>query len=405
MVALATVVVATVVATVRSCFMDTQIKMPDPLPTTNGGDFFGRFNIRNIILGVLLLVLVSISGYTFYRIGVAPSQTSTEEMSPYAQLEMDVTYARAEELLQEGDLDAARTLYLEVLKNVEGPEQEGQILYKIALTETRTDSESAVARLKSIATSDTYSNILRAYAVQRLGLMFYYVDDRDRVVPLIFESEPYASFYQEEDILLSLRRVFDYASTFYPLAIAELRSAAWYANEIRYVDVAERAVLVEQYLPIIEEKLTNADRDVERTINLNNPRTLIPEALYLKAVVIARLDIAGLAFDGEQAFRETLEYVSVDGTPEDEAFTRYGYATYLLASTPTPEDEVKDLLQSVIENPDAYPALMRMLVNERGDALGQKKGLVQVANFWEEFKILLISLGWSEDEFIIEGEV
>lgn len=373
-----------------------------PQKTSVAGAFWSS-RARVTILGALALVFIALAGYAVYQ-AVIVDVPEESPVSPYAQLEADATYASAETLLRAGEYDAARTLYLEALKNVRGPEQEAQILYKIALTETQSDPRSATVRLKSIVVDAGYPDIQRAYAAQRLGLMFYSVDDKDYLVSQIFADEPYATFYQEGDTLLALRRLFDYASTFYPLAHAELQSAAWYANEIKYADDTNRAELAEQYLPIIEQKLANADRDIERMLPLSNPRTLIPGAMYWKAAVTARLDIAGLAFDGERAFREALDYILLEGTPEEEAYARYGYAVYLFTDSDKEgsEEEARAIFQPVIENIDDYPAIKRLLADERGDVLEQKDMLVNIAQSWEEFKNILILLGWSEDDFLVE---
>lgn len=360
------------------------------------------FRARGVVLGVLAVMLAGLAGYAAYQMILVDAPE--ESVNPYVQLEADATYARAEALLREREHDRARALYLEALENTRGPEQEAQVLYKIALTEIQSDPGSAVARLKAIAANDSYTDIQRAYAVQRLGLMFYYVDDKDYLVSQIFKDEPYAAFYQEGDALLALRRLFDYASTFYPLAIAELQSATWYANEIKHASDAERPALAEEYLPLIEQKFLNADRDIERTMPLGNARTLIPGAMYWKAAVTARLDIAGLAFDGEQAFRDALEYISVEGSSEEEAFARYGYAAYLFTDSDQEgsEEEARELFRPVVENIDAYPAVKRMLADEREDVLEQKAMIVKMAQSWEEFRNLLILLGWPEDTFVIE---
>lgn len=345
-------------------------------------------------LVVLLLLLV---GYALYRVGT-PRDGSEEQPSPIAALEADSTYLEAARLQQTGDYADARAKYLEVLERASGPEQEGQVQYRIALAETFTDSASAVARLKGIVASAAYSDLLRAYAAQWLGLMLYRTSDSS-VLPLIFTGDPYAAFSREGDVQLALRRLFEYASSFYPLAVAELEQAAWYAQGLKDADVVERATLADQYLPLIEEKLESGQADIDRTLSINEYKTFVTEALYLKAVVLARLSAAGFDYEYEPAMQEALNSTLLNWTPGDDSAIRYAYAMNLFFAEAGREEDARELLRPIVEDVDAYPAFKRMLVGEKDDVLGRKEWLVALAVSYPDFRTLLVSLGWPETAF------
>lgn len=345
-------------------------------------------------LVVLLLLLV---GYALYRVGT-PRDSGQEQRSPIAALEADSTYLEAARLQQVSDFDGARARYLEVLERASGPEQEGQVQYRIALAETFTDPASAVARLKGITASEAYSDLLRAYAAQWLGLMLYRTSDSS-VLPLIFTGDPYAAFYRDRDTQLALRRLFEYASSFYPLAVAELEQAAWYAQELKDADVAERAALADQYLSIIEQKLESGQADIDRTLSINEYKMFVTEALYLKAVVLARLSAAGFDYEYEPAMQEALNYTLLNWTPGDDSAIRYAYAMNLFFAETGREEDARELLRPVVEDIDAYPGFKRMLEKEKNNVLGRKEWLVALSNSYPEFRSLLVSLGWPETAF------
>lgn len=376
--------------------MDDQNHYPET-PSQDSEQIQEKSSLPIVLTSLLIVGVLAIAGYMFYSRTV-PGTSNMQEDS-YAQLELNDSYVQAEELFREGNLEAAKTQYEQALRTALDADQEGQILYKIALTETHSDPQTAIGRLKGIIKGELYSDVQKAYAAQRLALMFYRNSDPE-LVPIIFAGDPYAGFYQEGDTALALRRLFDYASSFYPLAISELRSALWYADRIKEASGTESFDGVRaQYLPTLQQKLADAEHDIERTKDLKQAGSLIPEALYLKAVVYARLASAGLNYDWEQAMQEALNTALVVGGRGSDGSARYAYAMNLFLYEDGREQEAFDLLTTMVENIDSYPTFKRMFENEKDNVLGQREALVQLANAWPEFESLLISLGWPQTAF------
>lgn len=347
-----------------------------------------------LVIKIVVSIFVIVLGLGVYLVVTSSNKPAP---SPAADTTTSEEYSRnfeqAEKLLNSGNVEQAKVLYLESLKSATTPVEVSQAQYKISLTETQTDPKSAISRLKQIIADENNTDLDRAYAAQRLGLLYYRNSD-PALIPVIFSGEPYAAFYTNNDLPLALRRLFEFSSSFYPVALSELRAAIWYAQEIT-LD-AQKA---EEYLPIIESKLKNADLDIERTRYISGPDSLVTEALSLKARVYAALHRAGYEYDYETAMQEAMTYALASGVKGADGQARYAYVINLFLYEEDREVDILNLLQPMIDNIDEYPTFKRMFERERNNVLNQKKDLVALGNALPQFKNLLLSLNWTEADF------
>jgi hypothetical protein len=310
----------------------------------------------------------------------------------------DSTFQQAESLLLSGENEAAAELYKELLDTTTTTYGVGRLRYRLALAQTNIDPESAIRNLHLVVADPQVNNLQRSYAAQRLGLMFYRNSD-DRLLALIFSEPPFKSFYAEGDKFLALRRLFEFASTIsHPLALSELRAANLYLKELEEVrGTPKYDELVNQYIPIVQQKLNNADVDIERT-RTTDAESLIPEALFLRATVYSRLQRLGYNYDYDAAFKEAITAGMVKGGQTD-GQARVGYAMAMHQSGADRMADIKVVLAPVINDIDLYTGWKRAFTNERANVLDLKAILVGIANGYPEFKDLLLSLGWQEADF------
>ena len=353
------------------------------------------------VISVALLVVAS----TFLFDRNAPRSPDGESITnPYeALLQNNEEFSRAESFLKNNQLDLAEEHFRSALPLARDANEEGQTLYKIALTNTRSDPAEAIAILKDIASSTRYSNIQRAYALQRMGELFY-KNSSHEITELIFTGVPYASFLEEGDEKLAYRRLYEHASSFYPLAVSELRVGLWYADEILKLAQkkslsSQEKQLVVKYTEFVRASLEMTDRDIERTRNALNAGDLVPGALARKAALLAMMREAGdLSFaDPEPIFKDAMELGLVrnsDPTP------RYYYAVYLAKTAgESRKADIVDLLDNFYNESDAYEGMIGVFTKEKNNVLGNKKDIARLANIDPAFKALLRTLGWSEADF------
>lgn len=361
--------------------------------------------LNALLLSVFVVLLVCVGLYYYLyqpRLGffgdTTPEETATTPTAEDLLLQNQL-YQSAGRSLASGDVKTARGQYSSLLREVSDPGQQGLVQYRIALTYVIEDPQEAIRLFKEVAANEAVPTVERAYAVQRLALMLSRTSD-PTVVPAIFSTEPYAAWYDPNDVDLSLRRVFEYALTFYPLAVSEVRVANWLANEILEAkDTPEFAALVEKNTPIINGHLERADADIARTRTITGAKDFIPEALYMKALILARLKVAGLPYEYEPAMKEALNAGLAQGLGFDGS-ARFAYAGMLFRHEEGREAEALRLLEPMIADIDDYASFKRFFTNERNNVLNQKQDLVDMALAWPSFKSLLLSLGWQESDFV-----
>ncbi|MEX2013345.1 MAG: hypothetical protein WD897_00305 [Parcubacteria group bacterium] len=348
-----------------------------------------NFNRTWLVL-LALVFAVGAAIFIYYNFFQKPQ----ESLSFYDNLvASNNDFAGGESFYKVGDYTRAIAAYEDALDDAKTPDEQGQILYKIALAHiSNYEPFKAIPIFKEVAAGLNYPLTTRAYAVQSMGQAFYSFSDLN-VTAEIFKDEPYKSMYDAEKIPLSYRKLFEYASSFYPLGIPETRIAQWYAQSI----VSGRSEKILFAKNIIRLKLENADNDVARTRGREEKGgNYIPEILTRKAYVLGLLSQAGDESLGnpEEAFAEALMVAQV--VPAYEAQAKYFYALFLAEKYGS---ERSQAIQSVLS--DFYQttrykdtAIVQFIKNEKNNTTMTRTKILLLAELDPQFKEFLKTLGW-----------
>lgn len=377
-----------------------------------------------IVSSLLIFVaVVAIVGWGYFfasRPPVIPQYSN--ERSVFSVLISDnEAFKEADALMRARDFPSARTKYEEALSSAGDSTQKAYITYWIASTdEMLGDYALAVREFKEVAGTPISYNLLRAYAVMRIGLLYDlygYGEHRDVIVAETFKEEPYSSFLVEADEPLAYRRLYEYASSLYPTAISELHIADWHADGIW--SLQRSGAKTEEYFPytaVVLEKIESAKRDIERSLGDQNASGFTPFALVLMGEVLAKLTLASQLVSGsslneeaarnkgitlevaEDAYLKALEQRALQGGTD--GYERFHYASFLDRYIPERKEDIRTTLSNFYGT-SAYKnaPIMKFFAGQRGTETWMSGSLSRMASIDPEFKTLLISLGWSEADF------
>jgi len=351
-------------------------------------------NKKILLIFVLLFIAVGIAGMYFFFSTRSPKNEATF----YENLiSSNRDFALGESLYKNGKYESAISSYKTALQNVSNLNEKAQVLYKISLA-YRFNNQPLIAipLFKEIVAISEYPSTTRAYAVQAMGQAYYSFND-PAITEEIFKDSPYKEMYNKDDNALSYRKLFEYASSFYPLGIPETRIAQWYAQEIVNSNKSGDTSNNESYKNIIRTKLANATTDIARTqTNPDRGSTYIPEILTREASVLGMLSISGDESLGspEEAFKKSLDTAA--GSTTYEAQARYFYTLFLAQKYGTARStEIQNLLSDFYTTARYdNTGIVRFIKNEKDNQTGVKKDIIMLANLDPKFKNYLIKLGW-----------
>src|SRR3989344_3691575 len=353
-------------------------------------------------IGTVCLLAVAILIILFYNADPA-SKYSSSNTPIDVLIEENADYARARTLVRAGNSAEAEKAYNAALITATDSVQQGQIKFGIAQTKDyQGDYVGAVRMFKELVDDTNNIPLLRAYAVQ------WMVDINNQGIPAvteeIFSTSPYSEMVVSGDVALTNRHLAEYGSAIYPLGLLEMYVAIWYAEKITETPPPPEA---SAYVTIIQQKIENAERDIERAKNDTGARASIPDILQYEARVKAGLAIAGASSgaDAEEQFQRAFAAMATYGmqTWYDE-FTRLNYAIFLMRMYGKERTaDIHATLSPIHENPTYKTApIVTYLKNiAAGGPVDPKKKqyIGQLANYDAGFKTYLLSLGWKESDF------
>lgn len=351
------------------------------------------------LLVLLLLILAGGLAVAYFVLAPKFSQESPEVSEArfyYRLLSSNSDFSLGENLFSTRDYQGARDAYREALKKAQTPAEEGQILYKLALAERYSDQPLiAIPLFKEIAAHPDYPSTTRAYAVQAMGQAYYAFND-PAITAEIFKDSPYKEMSAPGNVRLSYRKLFEYASSFYPLGIPETRVAQWYAQELADAGPSVDPALREEYKNIIRQKLDRADADIVRTTEQpERGASYQPEILTRKAYILGMLSVSGDESLGDPgaAFAKALERAKI--SLDSEAQAKYYYAVFLSSKYGnTRSADIQNLLRDFYAtNRYEKTGIVRFIRNEADDKVKEKNVLILAEND-PEFKNWLVLLGW-----------
>ena len=360
-----------------------------------------------LIFSVILVLFLSIVLTFFYKQN-RDKKTLDDSHILENLVEENKNFSLGENFLKTSDGANALKYFQEALKEAKSLDEEAQIKYKIALSyDLLGDPTIVVTLLKEIISNTNYKAPIRAYALQYMARLFNISGDAN-IHTEIFKDAPYADFYKEKDLKLAYLRLYEYGSKIYPLGIIEMRIADWYADSVskalreekgdatKLAKQPSRQATLEKEREIIRKKIVSADMDIQKTRSDVATRTYVPEILFLKGNVLAKLHLAGDFSLGnpEDAYKESLE--AAQGNIAFEAAARYHYASFLArAYGKDRRDDVKKLLSAFYaDTAFSNSAMYKVIAREKNNALGLKNHIVLMASLDPEFKTLLRQMGW-----------
>ncbi len=363
---------------------------------------YKRTSFLLVVGGLAVLVVGAYIVFTHYR-GLSGNPYATQTV--HEVLVADNPYfAQAQQAWDKLDYQQVIASYQAALPLAKDQLQKSQIELELADAKSSSgDRIGAIQMDKTIVANTTYSNMQRAYAV--LLMENTYVDSLDgTLLKEIFKDAPYTRMWVEGDTDLSLRHLFEYASTFYPLAIPELKIADWYARHLTTTSTQARK---DEYLGIIREKFAHAEADNTRIAGNSNVNHWVPVALRLEAVTKGRLAAKGLwdAKDAEAQFSSALDaYTSGKylHAPGDEGYWYLNYAYYLISMYKGSRDvDVHKALAHLSDPVYRTAGIEQYLKSVPKTSASAKAYVVTIAKHDPAFQDFLISLdaGWKKIDF------
>ena len=310
----------------------------------------------------------------------------------------NIAYAQANQLRLAGEYANAAKAYRAALVDVTDTADSAVIKFWLAYSDAASGNyaEAIVVYKELAAASTPLSRVTRAHAVQSIAHMYYRFGKRE-ITQEIFKDEPYKSLFREDDVFLSYRNVFDYAASLYPLALSEVYSADWYADQL-LAGTTTRP----EFKEIIREKLQLAEQDMASVRDDPTQRYTFLNALEKYAVVLGKMKrIGDNSFeDPDATFKRLMGYFETyrlrsDGT------ARLQYAYYLSNMYGKERtSEIQNLLAPIIADPSAHGlSTVKILKDGRSYRGSTRPNLTLLASIDPAFKKLLISLGWTEKDF------
>ncbi len=367
------------------------------------------------LLGVVVVSSVYLSYFFFYKNASKeagfPNQRLTEELNKNKNISLkrDVLakenqfLASADKLRNEGNHELAILEYEKAI-GVAGTVEEigiikisiGRLYYKLGKFDLGSET------FKSVAGNPDYSNVTRAYAVEAMGNEYYSTYNKE-LFDSIFKGEPYQSFLTEKDRDISMRKLFEYGTTFYPLPLSEARVAQWYASELVRIkasglDDQETKTKIELMKTVVREKLNLVDKgikDIENTPNA--PR--IPVILNRQGIISMKMYLFGDTSFGNPAdfFEKSLVYSKLYNLYSTEGFTYYHYAVFLARVYGKEKSNEVSILLSHLYETDKYKNsdVTSFLKNQNNLGGVVKEDILLLASMDQKFKKFLSDLGWS----------
>ncbi len=367
------------------------------------------------IVFVLLLVFAALLVVPAYLTNLANPSVSTQTtnehvvftQAQYADsaaanhaLKSNQAYENGLRLSDQRKFSDAVAQYELAANEVSDPSQSAVIQFSLAYAEAASgDYSSAVAIYKNLAaSSSTLSAIPRAYAVQDMAHLYFRYGD-PAITAEIFKDAPYSSLFMAGNVEHTYKNLFDYATSIYPLALSELYSANWYANQLLAYPKSHP-----EYVSSIQTNLQLADQDIAvlRSNEKQQPEALV-EALEERAVVLGKMRRLGYSTseDPDAAFKELLELYSSLHKSSSDWTVRVQYCFYIAHTAgSTRAADIQSILGPIDTDPSAHgDSIQQFLSNARTGSKGTKSDYELLASFDPQFKKLLISLGWTNSDF------
>ncbi len=359
----------------------------------------------------LVVIIVGLSlffTWTYYYSGPGSRTGNTDFNKLYDAMVSNEKFQLGDRAFKEGNFAEASQYYAQAVETASSKTEEGH--YKYLASITNPDIATAIRGYKDIAANPDYDKVEKAYALQRLALRGWRTAS-STVDMLVFSDYPYITFYEKDNRGLSYRKLFEYASSFYPLHISEFWIGGWYADRLLRISQQETLTTEDQksiveLTKVVKTKLKNGNDHL--AILRASPahyQVSIPEATILKAELLSSARRSGdLSFeDPGPVFEEAMRPFPTDPTVEIRARIFYSYYLHKTLKSKA-IDQARILLAPLYENFEQYrPSLLFIALAKDESAFGNRlhKRLVDLSEIDPKFKQMLVNLGWKTTNFVV----
>lgn len=353
---------------------------------------------KNLYILIFVLLFCAAVGLVWYWPG-AREETIADVTNTtlYTTLTTsNVAFTEADAARMDGDFAQALPKYQLALQVSRDPIEKAQIRYFIAYATGRTQGYmAAIPLFKEIVADESSPPRIRAHTIQEMGSLFFSYGD-PKITQEIFKDEPYASLIVTGDTSMTYRHLFEYASSFYPLALSELRIAYWYASNL------SASATTASYAALVKQKVESADRDIARMQTDPLDKDLFPLALARRALVIGMLNSKGdMTFgDARAAYRVADAAYKAGGWVN--GFVPYNEAVFLARMYGAAEaSEIQTILSPIYtqSSKPGYAPILTFLKNGRATSSGNTSDIRLLASIDPKFKTFLLTLGWQDSDF------
>lgn len=363
----------------------------------------------SVIIGGIIVLLSVLGGFFFLYLqqhkNVPIEYTSSETISKKLT-EKSTDYAKAKEYQKNERYDLAQEYYEKSLAHAEDRHQLSQIKLDIAvMNEIRGQYRDAIKQLKELAADTGNSSLLRAYAIQEIGMMYYRYFSSE-IQSETFKDTPYNSFINDGTVNMAYTRLFEYAAHFYPLGNSEAQIASGYARALtEELKGATTSPLGVAYIARIVKSLQAADADISRIETVGEGAVMIPDLLARQGSAISRLEYLGVIKNGEAEtyYQRALAY-SLKTNHLPGSYTSFTYAQFLLSRFGAARaEDIRSILHPfrVGNEKEVYNTIVDYFRMVRTDSrfARTKKQIIKMGNIAPDFQTYLYSLGWQSSDF------
>ncbi len=360
-------------------------------------------------IGFLLALSVAVAlagAVTYLHLTKSPYTSSNTPNQVLAKTNPDFNTAKT--LQNSGEYTQAFAYYQKALANAQDVAQQGQIQFDLAfMKELSGEHIAAIGMYKQIAADQSYSRVLRAYAVQEIGTIYLTYPDQQAIVNETFKDTPYSLFLSssDNDVALAYRKLYQYAASMYPLGMSESKIAQWYSNHLRNeLSSATTTSEGKSDLASIQDALKASDADIQRmrqdAIEANDI-----QGVYMREGLVHQ-DLAAMGVESpdvaDATFKQALNSAAVASTKVN--FLNIYYAAFLADQFGSSRlSDITQLLSvySATNTANIHPAIPPLLAAARSatSMTSTKKTLMQLGQLDPAFKSYLISLGWHASDF------
>lgn len=297
------------------------------------------------------------------------------------------------------DYPGAVDLYRIALTETNSPSESAHIKFRLARALEYVDTPAAIRTFKEIVADPTYPDTQKKYALMWLPMIILRtIDDNPLILEEALVGEPYSSF-RETEVNDTLNNFYEYTITFGSTGIAEFAIAQSLAEAVRDGKITDQIEQDNTKKRITELMAKGKDyTEGARTDSRNS--ALLPRIYRAQAkanAVAAQLGDPEALQSFDTLFLEAINQglaTKLDGAVRWDYF-RYAYDTFGESSF----EKTQSHLDVLLNNLNEYTGIRNYLVAEKNNGYGAKNDVVKYANANATLKAKLLELGWTAADF------